>query len=278
MVAALVLLGVLSAGGVIDGRAGMLAGAALELLLLLAVAVLALRIARTRRGRPVDGAGESSVAAALDALLPQPLARIVSLEPLVFVCLWRWMRRKTPRGPHDFAYAGRSPLGALVIVVLLTTPVELLLIELLLPWAWLRWLLLLGALYATLWLVGLYASLRVLPHQATEHGLLARYGLFNRVLLPWGEIVEAELERGKPPRTDDGLQLDAAGARAWLAIGARTDVRLELRRPATIERLRGATPAVTTLHIAADDPQRLVQAIRAQVTGDIADATLVGVH
>lgn len=261
-VAALLLVGGLVAGGVLDSRQALAAGAAVELLLLVITGVVVARaIRRKRRGDADSAQAGGALEGALAAVLPRPIARIVGLEPLILACLWRWVRGRKPAGPHVFPYARRSPLGALVIVVLLTLPVEILLIELLLPWAWLRWLLLIGALYAALWLAGLYASLQVLPHQAEPRGLRLHYGLFNMALVPWQAIESAVADGSKPPRGDDGLRLNAARGQAWLVAGGRTDVRLELRAPVTIERVRGATPPIRTLHIAADDPEALVRAI-----------------
>jgi hypothetical protein len=254
--AALLLVGGLAVTGVLSGRQAIAVGAAFEVLLLGITGVVVVRAVRRRRGP-----GTLELQAALATVLPRPIARIISLEPLVFVCLWRWIRGRRPTGPDAFPYARRSPLGALTIVVLLTAPVEILMIELLLPWDWLRWLLLLGSLYATVWLAGLYASLQVLPHQAVEAGLLVRYGLFNRALVPWDALARITPQRGTPPKAGDGLQVDAAGNRAWLAVGGRTDLLLELGEPLAIERLRGATPPVLALHIAADDPDALARAV-----------------
>jgi hypothetical protein len=258
-VAVLLLVGGLAVAGVLSGRQAFALGAAFEVLLLLVAGLVLFRAVRGRRG-------PRTLEAALATVLPRSVARIISLEPLVFVCLWRWVRGRKPSGPDAFPYARRSPLGALMIVVLLTTPVEILMIELLLPWDWLRWLLLLGSLYATLWLAGLYASLQVLPHQAVETGLLVRYGLLNRVLVPWDALARVVTERSTPPKASDGLQIDPAGKLAWLAVGSRTDLLLELHAPVTIERLRGATPPVRALHIAADDPDGLVQVVTGALT------------
>lgn len=265
-IAALLLIAGLLAGGALSGTQALVAWTVLELLLLVAIGIV---IARAIRRRRQGGAASSALQAGLEAVLPRPAARVVSLEPRLFACLWRWARRRKPTADHVFPYAKRSPLGALVVVVLVTAPVEILLIELLLPWAWLRWLLVIGSVYAALWLLGLYASLQVLPHEAGQRGLTLHYGLFNRVTIPWGMIDSVTLERGTPPKGQDGLTLDPATGRAWLAVGGRTDLRLDLREPVTVDRLRGATPPITTLHVAADDPEALARAVttRPEQTG-----------
>lgn len=261
-IAALLLIAGLLAGGALSGTQALVAWTALELLLLVAIGIV---IARAIRGRRQGG----TLQAGLEAVLPRPVARVVSLEPRLFACLWRWARGRKPTADLVFPYAKRSPLGALVVVVLVTAPVEILLIELLLPWAWLRWLLVIGSVYAALWLLGLYASLQVLPHEAGQRGLTLHNGLFNRVTIPWGMIDSVALERGTSPKGQDGLTLDPATGRAWLAVGGRTDLRLDLREPVTVDRLRGATPPITTLHVAADDPETLARAVttRPEQTG-----------
>ncbi|MDP9476243.1 MAG: hypothetical protein M3R38_11285 [Actinomycetota bacterium] len=44
----------------------------------------------------------------------------------------------------------------------------------LVPWAWMRWALLVLSAYSVFWLLGLYASRITLPHHLEVDGLLLR--------------------------------------------------------------------------------------------------------
>lgn len=255
--AVVALLAVLVVGDVLSGRQALVAGVLLEVLLWGIAGLVVVRAVRARRGGQAGGRLED----ALNMLLPGPVARVVRLEPLVFLCVWRWVRRQRPQGPDVFPYAKRSPLGALLIVVLLTLPVELLLVELLVPWGWLRLLLFVGAVYAAFWVLGLYASLGQFPHRVSADGLVLHYGLLNTLFVPWRLLDAVALERATAPKAGDGLQVDTEQAHAWLAVGGRTDLRLTLREPLPVERLLGLAPPVRSIAIAADDPERLAAAL-----------------
>jgi hypothetical protein len=54
--------------------------------------------------------------------------------------------------------------------------VEILLGELLMPWGWLRLVVLVASVYALVWVFGFYGSMVVLPHRLEAHGLRARCG------------------------------------------------------------------------------------------------------
>ena len=135
----------------------------------------------------------------LTVLLPRPVARIVSLEPRMIACLLLWLFRRGRQGAGQFSYHRRSWGGALLILVLLTVPVEIFVVELLVPWAWLRWVLLIAALYGVLWIGGLIASLKVLPHQLEAGGVRLRHGNLAEVLIPYHEIADVEQQSLRAP-------------------------------------------------------------------------------
>src|SRR5579883_2232172 len=97
------------------------------------------------------------------------------LEARLYRCLWRWLRRVRP-GPTDFSYRSRSLLGVVLVFMLFVTPFEIVIPAILLPWAWLKWTILIADVYALLWFAGLHASLVVLPYRLEETGLRLRYG------------------------------------------------------------------------------------------------------
>ena len=264
---ALVRTGVLGVGEAVG------VGVAVEaLLLLLGGRQLVAAVRRYRR----DRAAGLDVWAALEegwaVVVPGRLARFLVLEIRLWVCLWQWLFRRRTAVAGGFRYHGRSPLGAILVFLVLTAPAEILLIELLLPWAWLRWVLLAATIYGLSWLCGYAASLVVLPHRLEPGGLRVRLGLLAEALIPYAAIAAVEQQRCLVPEGKDGCHViparqPGASGVAYLAVGRRTDVTLRLREPQPLRRLAGPTAPMATLHVAADEPERLVGALR-QRLGD----------
>ena len=65
--------------------------------------------------------------------------RLIVLEVQLWTSLGTWLvRRRRPDG-QMFTYHKQSIFGIFLIAALFSSPVEILLFELLIPWAWLRW-------------------------------------------------------------------------------------------------------------------------------------------
>jgi hypothetical protein len=234
--------------------------------LTLVAGVQAIRV--VRRFRHQRAAGRGGVEAfedALTMLMPHRLARLVALELRLWLCLGRWLFRRYRPDEREFSYRKRSIVAALVVLVVLTAPVEILILELLIPWAWLRWVLLALAIYGMIWVIGLYASLVVLPYRVADDGLWIRYGLLSEAFIPFPEVVDIQVASRKVPTGRDGLRVVEEERAAYLVVGGRTDVTLTLRRPQPFRTALGRTAPVDTLHIAVDEPQRLCEAVRARL-------------
>ena len=245
--------------GVLDGRSALVAGAALEgLILLLAIRQLlvAWRAYRRERAAGLDvwGALEDGLA----VLMPRAVARFAVLEPKLWYCLLRWAARR-PAAPESFGYQRRALIGPVLLLAVITLPAELLAVELLAPWAWLRIVLGVGSIYSLCWLAGFYASLRVLPHALEGEGLRVRFGAFAEGTVPYAQIAAIALERRRAPGGKDGLQVGRTTA--YIGTGGRTDLTLHLRTPVTLRGLRGAGQPTTVVCLAADEPESFAQAI-----------------
>jgi hypothetical protein len=260
---------VLGRTGLFDARAAAIVLAGLEVLVLaVAGRQILLAIRRYRRDRTAGLDVWAALEEGLAVLLPRPLARLAALEPRLWYCLGRWLARRGRRTAEtEFPYHRRSLVGAIVIVALLTAPVEVLFFELVIPWPWLRLLLLVVAVYSFIWLLGLYASLVVLPHRLEPSALRLRYGALAEGRIPYTAIATAERARRSAPGGRDGARVaDEGGARAlYLGVGGRTDLTLRLREPQTFSGLRGPTPPVETVHLATDDPDRLARALAERI-------------
>ncbi len=265
----LVVDAVLVVTGVLKRGAGVGVGAGVESLLwLLAVPRLVLAVGAYRRDRTAGLDPWSALEDGLVVLLPRSVARLIALEPQIYAALWRWVFWRRPSRDDEFAYRKRSWLGVVLAMLLFTTPVELLLPELLVPWAWVRWGVALVGVYGVLWIAGLQASLVTLPHRIACDGLRLHYGVLARAHIPYAAITSVALERRKAPGKRDGLYISADDDAAFLQVGGETDVALQLATPYKLRGLRGPTHPVMCIYLAADDAPRFVRTVRQHLDGD----------
>ncbi|HEX2728762.1 MAG TPA: hypothetical protein VHM16_03345 [Rubrobacteraceae bacterium] len=256
--------------GRLDVNDAVIVVAVIEALLVVAVVGEVLLIARRyRRGRSEGLDFWMALEDGLAAIMPRQLARIAVMEPRLFTCLARWVLRRVRPAEDEFAYHKRSPLGYIVLMVLMTAPVEVLIVEILLPWAWLRWTLLLLSVYASFWLLGFHASLATLPHRLENGGVRLRYGLFAGIFIPYAEISGVECAARKAPKPGDGLQTAPNGGTAYLAINGKTNFTLRLREPRRVRGFFKDTKPATIIHLSADDPERFLHTLRQAIDAQI---------
>jgi hypothetical protein len=218
-------------------------------------------VRRYRKDRAARLDVEAALEDGLAVIFPRKVARLVALEPQTFVVLFRWLFRRRPYTAEEFGYNKRSPIGVLLIVLLMTAPVELLLIELFVPWEVVRWVLLILAVYSLLWLLAFNGSLRVLPHRLGAEGVRLRYGLLATGVVPYDQIASVTLEMRTGSDVKEGLQVVAEHT-ASIAVGGRTDVTLLLSEPVRFRTLLAETAPVSTVHVAVDKPEDFVRELR----------------
>lgn len=178
-------------------------------------------------------------------------AKLSVSEPRLFTCLFRWIFGRTYLREGEFGYHKKSWMIFIVMMVVMTSPVELLVFELVVPWAWLRLLLLILGVYTVFWFLGFHASHVALPHRLEAEGLRLRRGIFAEAFIPYREIKSVERRRRKSPK-------DAA----YLAINGNTDLTPRLERPLQMRGFFRSTRPVGTIHAAADKPEKLVRELR----------------
>ncbi len=252
--------------GLLELRDAVIVIAAVEVLLVIVGMGEVLLVARRyRRGRAEGLDAWRALEEGLALIMPRRAAKVLVLEPRLWACLLRWASRRMRPGEDDFSYHKRSLAGGLLMVVVLTTPVELLIWEILVPWAWLRIALLVLGIYALFWVLGFYASLIVLPHRLEEDGLRLHYGAFARGLIPYSEIEKIERNARKARKPGDGLQTHPEENALYLAMGGKTDLTLRLRTPQAIDGLFRTSEPATTIHLSADQPEKMTSKLRQRV-------------
>ena len=257
----------LLASGVLDARTALVVGLGLEAAILGVVGYnLVVAFMRYGRDRAAGVGAERALEAGLEVFMPRRAARLLALEPRLWYLLGKWLFRRRNLREGEYGYNKRSMMGALVAIVVVSAPVELLLAELLVPWPPVKWALGIAAVYGALWLVGLVVSMRVLPHRLERDGLRVQYGLLASGYILYENIEAVETGRVKlPGGASEGLIVPKGKEVAYIGVGGRADVTLRLREPVRLQRLVSETEPVRTIHLAADDPVGLGEALRERV-------------
>lgn len=262
-------------GGLAFGDAFLVVAGIEVVILLLGVGGSMLVVRRYRANRRAGLDAWVALEGGMSLVLPRPVARLVVSEPRLFVCLGRWAFGRAKPREAEFGYGKGSPLGTFVVMVLLTAPIEVVFWELLVPWTWLRWALLVLSVYSVLWLLGLYASRVALPHRLEEDGLRLRQGLFAEVFVPYAEVEGIEGKRRRSPRSGDGLQGAPDEDAANLAINGSVHLALALRSPLTVRGFLKDTSPVRNIRVAADEPERMIREVRRRLEAVTAPGSAV---
>jgi hypothetical protein len=201
----------------------------------------------------------------LEILLPKVVSRVLTSELKLWYCLGIWLLKRTPKSENYFTYHKSSVLRIMPIVFLFTTPIEVFLLELILPWTWLQWLLIVIAVYAFFWIAGLYASMVSLPHELGDSAVRLSYGILARAEIPYTDIENVTLSRNSEGTGRDGLKVPKKEAVAQFVVGGNTNVTLKLKRSIEIQGWLGPTAPVSSINIAVDEPERFVNWVKKMV-------------
>lgn len=168
-----VTLLVLNLSGVLSGRISLLVLFTVETPLLLAFAAVTVW-----RFRHIDRSADSSGTSFLAQLeSEEPLLRLPIFELRTFGSLILALggKRHVPEGALAFGYTkGTFTLPTVLIVVSL---IEVVIMHVLVPWAWLQIVLVLVTIWGVLFVLGIFATRVVRPHFVSEGVLHLRWGL-----------------------------------------------------------------------------------------------------
>lgn len=226
--------------------------------LLLVLAVGAWRAARTHPG----AWPEDRIATALAAFVPPQAARLMALELVMlgsaigFLC--GGFRKPAPVG---FSLHKETFLRAFLPALPLLIPADLFLLHALLPRMapWLRWTMHLSTVYAVLWMVGLYATLKARPHQVGETSVSLRMGLLGSLELRKDQIISAT---PLPEFDDDWAKHHyMKGMHKLIRTGAPV-VELRLTEPVISQGVLGAkAKPLDRVAVSVDEPSAFLSAL-----------------
>jgi hypothetical protein len=241
---------------------------ATELVFLTLAAVLVVRVWRQfKRNRRDQGDLWTALEMAVAQQVGPIAGRLIVGEPKLWAATFLWISGRSRRDARSFHYAALSNLGLISAVVL-----GLIVLEggiggflaRLAPWPWLSPVLIIVSVYAAVWIIGIYASLRAFPHLVTEQGLLLRYGVLGEAWIPWRELDQVVKEAVVSPGGMDGLSTN--GGIATLAVGGRTAVTIHRRSLGKVKGFLRETAGISQIRIAADDPDAFLTAITAAMS------------
>jgi hypothetical protein len=188
-VAVIAVEGLLVATGVLDLGDAVVIAVGLEALcgvLAIALAVTA-RVVYRRLRRSGMGRWDAFLQAAA-TVLPRPMVALLRHEigGLMSIVLLVRGRKDLPADATVIRYGATHKTFLIVMMVL--GPVEIALAELLVPWAWLRIVLMVLAVYGVVWLFGFYAGVHTRPHYIDAERLVVRSGHLAAVSVPVAAI------------------------------------------------------------------------------------------
>jgi hypothetical protein len=230
--------------------------AMLEVLLLI-LAVRAWRLAQSLPG----AWPEDRIAAAFEAFVQPRAAHLMALELVMLGSALRFLfggfRTPAPAGfSHHHEAALRSILPALPLMI----PGDVLLMKVvssgLAPW--LRWTLHASTIYAVLWLIGYYATLKARPHQIQDGLLSLHQGVMKSATFPASLVVSAT---PLPDFDDDWARHAYMKGMQKLVAKGNAVLELKLSAPVRVQGLLGLGRPTQRLAVSVDDPSAFIAAL-----------------
>jgi hypothetical protein len=196
---------------------------------------------------------------------PRRVAGLVVVAVRFELGMWRslarWVLRRPDVRPDEKAFAYRGPLVAPLLAFFVVSLLEVVALEVLVPWSgpWerLRLPLLVVGVWGTLLMLSVLAALTVHPHVVGPSGLRVRNGTSLDIRLRWDAVTGARQVR----TSRDGKTVQVDGDTLHVQVSRQTTVEITLARPVTVTLSRGRTAEITALRLHADDAAALVAAV-----------------
>jgi hypothetical protein len=202
----------------------------------------------------------------LSVVLPTFAARAVVLEFQLWTSLFIWAFQLYRKPPDTYTYHKHSILGIAILIVLFCCPFEIAIFELIIPWAWLRWTLLILSIYSLIWVLGFYSSLVIHPHRIDENGVKLHFGAFADGFIPIADISEIKSEKRNTPKKSRGLLIDSVQSTAYICMEFESNITIELSVPIFLNGFTSRTTEVRIICISVDDPDGFIKGMQKYLT------------
>ncbi|OLF14942.1 hypothetical protein [Actinophytocola xanthii] len=167
-------------------------------------------------------------------------------------------RREVPEDGAAIPYGG--PLRPMMWVFTALTPLEVVLVELAVPWPPVRVVLTALGVLSTLWFLALIATMSTYPHSVDPRVLRLRYCSFTDLRVPVAEIDGVRTIRRDHDATSSGRVVEGT---LVLDVMSSTNVAVTLRGDHEV----GPGLLARAVDFWADDPDRAARLIRAELRG-----------
>lgn len=189
------------------------------------------------------------------------LLEIVMAEINVFYySVLVWFRKPEEEWQGDFAYHKTSQIKTFVIVFSIVILAEGLFVHFLLA-QWngaAAWIFTILNLYALLYMIGLYNSIRFMPHRIRDNNLTICLGF------QYGVETDISNINAMKKATDTGLSIPKDTCYAMLKIDS-PQVELALKEPVLMKAAYGRNKYVKTIIFRADEPRLLMEEIKSKM-------------
>jgi hypothetical protein len=202
------------------------------------------------------------------------LRRVAVREAAMSRSTYVWLRRKPltiAPGDEEFSYLGviKPILGVFIGLSAVEIPIFDLIIRNVVPWEPARWIVLALGAWGLLWMIGLFASMKINPHVVGPAGLRVRMSSALAFTVDWADVDTVSKSYRSLP-SGKSVQVEQDGYRTVLNIvtGSQTSVDIRLRRPVAFGLPKGPSEPADELRLYADDPDGFVRAYRQEAGAD----------
>ena len=154
-----------------------------------------------------------------------------------------------------FAYAGR--LKPMLITMVAVSVIELAVVELFVPWAWLRWVLLLVGVWGLVWVARYARSLVTRPHLVRDGRLHLRFAKVADVAVPLPGVTSAGPSLGSHDET-----VEVTGDTLSVSVMGLTNVSLTLDAPVRVDAGPVGAHEIRKVRFYADRPEAAARLLR----------------
>jgi hypothetical protein len=257
----------LVATGVLDLGNAVLIAVGIEIL----TGALALGLALTARVvyRRLRQSGVPRWDAFLEAagtVLPRPMLTLIRYElgGVMSIVLLLRGRKDVPADATVIRYGANQKVFLLVMMFL--GPLEIFLAELLVPWPWLRIVLLIFGIYGVVWLFGVYAGVHTRPHYIDGERLVIRTGHLAAVSVDVGAVRSVRRESHNSYQGEKAKGMVSVKGGVVAVTGMSGTVLAVALEPGTPVRVQGrGTVLAHALRFDADELDSAIRTIKERV-------------
>lgn len=255
---------VLLATGVIGLGDGAMVAAVIEGTVLLVVVVEVLIFWKAAsRARDKGATVFDVVSSLLDRMMPAPVATVVRHDLVMMRALWLVVRGRSDVSRDGSPIQYSRGIRPLFWVMLVLNPVEIAFVELVIPWAPVRIVLMVLGILGTIWFLALIATLYKYPHSIDRDVLRVRYLSFFDCRIPVDKIESVrQVSRSRSLKRSLAVVDDGVLA---VEIAKMTNVSVSLREPHLVDLGRRGTAEVSQIDFWADDLRAATVAIRSRI-------------